>query len=108
MEFRSCANSKQDEIKMILNSIAKSSNKKWKKDDLALQFLFMIDDNWIRQLYGTEDQKSDEYNELHAAFESIRGYSGFRKLLENLADEVLSDLNKLNAGPGSDLDDDDD
>ena len=108
IEFRSCANSKQEEIKMILNSMAKSSDKKLNADDLASEFLFMINNNWIKQLYGTDDQKSEEYKELHEAFEFIRGFGKFRTLLDKLAEEVLDDLGNLNADRESVQDEDDD
>ena len=93
---------------MILNSMAKTSGKKMNKDSLATEFMFMINDNWIKELYGTEDRKSDEYNELHDAFDHIRSYGKFRNLVENLAEEVLDGLGNLNADRESVHDEDDD
>ena len=107
-EFLNCANPKKDEIKMILNGIAKSMNENPTRDKLAFEFLYMLKGHWFRQLYDEADRNSDEFRELEQSYESIRKYGKFRNLLEELADDVISDLRKLDADRDSVHSDDDD
>ena len=107
-ELYNCASPKRDEIKMILNGILKSMKKNMDRFDLVSEFQFFFKDNWIKKLYDVEDRNSEEYNDLILATDSIRSNGRFRRLLDDLADEVIDEYKKLNAGPESVYSDDDD
>ncbi len=107
-EFLNCANPKKDEIKMILSGITKTSQGNPDRDNLVFEFLYMLREHWLQQLYDETDRESDEFRELEESFESIRKYGKFRRLLEELADEVIRDNRKFDAGRDSVSVDDDD
>ena len=107
-ELLNCANSKKGEIKMILNSIIKSLSGNPDRDKLAYEFLYMLKGHWFKQLYDETDQETDEYRELETSYNSILKYGKFRKLLEELAEEVIRDNRKLNAERASVYSEDDD
>jgi len=68
----------------------------------------MLKGHWFKQLYDETDQETDEYRELETSYNSILKYGKFRKLLEELAEEVIRDNRKLNAERASVYSEDDD